>query len=272
MNTPLVVTREGNCALVTLNRPAARNALTGELIRQLRATLKSLDSDPNVHAIVLTGADPAFCAGLDLKELVSTGDNLNVGADPDAAHPSDPWASLGTPIIGAVNGACVTGGLELALACDFLIASEHAYFGDTHARVSLVPSWGMSVRLPLLVGRGLARRMSLTGQFIGAQEALAAGLVTQLVEHDQLITTALGCATAVAECDARAVATVLDTYRSIERHATAAGLDVEAAASKRWLREAFDPATVGARRVPAQDAARAQLADARTIPTDSDRG
>ncbi|MGC7238449.1 enoyl-CoA hydratase-related protein, partial [Mycobacteroides abscessus subsp. abscessus] len=100
------------------------------------------------------------------------------------------WPDMTKPVIGAINGAAVTGGLELALYCDILIASENAKFADTHARVGLMPTWGLSVRLPQKVGVGLARRMSLTGDYLSAQDALRAGLVTEVVAHDDLLTAA----------------------------------------------------------------------------------
>ncbi len=119
-----------------------------------------------------------FCAGLDLKEL---GDSSEL---PDI---SPQWPPMTKPVIGAINGAAVTGGLELALYCDILIASEQARFADTHARVGLLPTWGLSVRLPQKVGVGMARRMSLTGDYLSAADALRAGLVTEVVPHDQLL-------------------------------------------------------------------------------------
>ena len=126
-------------AVVTLNRPEARNALDVELLQALPAAMAKLDADDDVAAVILTGADPAFCAGLDLKELGSSGDNLSGGGQGVAATPFP--EDMSKPVIGAVNGPTVTGGLELALHCDFLIASERARFGDTHARVGVVPGW-----------------------------------------------------------------------------------------------------------------------------------
>jgi enoyl-CoA hydratase len=123
-------------ALVTLNRPARRNALSGALLTVLCGTLAELDAEPGVRAIVLTGADPAFCAGLDLTELSQPDSQLAAVGSAPVLPP------LATPLIGAVNGAAVTGGLELALACDFLIASERATFADTHARLGIMPGWG----------------------------------------------------------------------------------------------------------------------------------
>ena len=131
--------------------------------------------------VILTGADPVFCAGLDLKEL---GDSTEL---PDI---SPRWPPMTKPVIGAINGAAVTGGLELALYCDILIASENAKFADTHARVGLLPTWGLSVRLPQKVGVGMARRMSLTGDYLSADDALRAGLVTEVVPHDELLAAA----------------------------------------------------------------------------------
>ena len=144
---------------LTLNRPQSRNALSSALRTRFYAALGEADADEGVDVVILTGADPVFCAGLDLKELGDT------TALPDI---SPKWPPMSTPVIGAINGAAVTGGLELALYCDILIASENARFADTHARVGLLPTWGLSVRLPQKVGVGLARRMSLTGDYLSA--------------------------------------------------------------------------------------------------------
>src|SRR5437016_2872764 len=117
----LVDVRDG-VALLTLNRPAARNALSSELLRELPQAIVAADADDDVAVIVLTGADPAFCAGLDLRELGSSGNNLAGGATA-AKEWTTPWPTVTKPVIGAVNGAAVTGGFEIALNCDFLIAS-----------------------------------------------------------------------------------------------------------------------------------------------------
>lgn len=231
-------------ATVTLNRPAARNAISVDLRDQLRAAMATADADPDVDVVVLTGADPAFCAGLDLKELGSTGRNLGSSAMP-SPHP---WPVLAKPVIGAVNGVAVTGGLELALNCDVLIASERARFADTHARVGVLPGWGMSVLLPQAVGFGLARRMSLTGDFLSAAEALRAGLVTEVVPHDDLLPAARRLAATIAGNEQDAVRALLASYREIEAEAAGAGLEVEARVSREWLARGFDPATVEARR------------------------
>ena len=136
---------------------------------------------------MLTGADPAFCAGLDLGELSSTGINSGSGGGsenaPARSGARGPFPRLTKPLIGAINGVAVTGGFELALNCDFLIASEHAKFGDTHTRVGVMPGWGLTVLLPQAIGVRRAREMSFTGNFMSADEALERGLVNHVVPH-----------------------------------------------------------------------------------------
>src|SRR5690606_11806556 len=129
--------------------------LDGDLLRALPEALRGLDADREVGAIVLTGRDPAFCAGLDLGALASG--TLDFRPEPGQRGP---FPAMATPVIGAVNGPAVTGGLELALNCDFLVASERARFADTHARVGVMPDWGLSVLLPRAVGIRRARMMS----------------------------------------------------------------------------------------------------------------
>jgi enoyl-CoA hydratase len=183
--------------VITLNRPAARNALNQELAMALRAALLEADGDPAVRAIVLTGADPAFCAGIDLKEAAAAGSDYRNRHH--ARDCIDTPGQLRTPVLGAVNGATFTGGLELALGCDFLIASERAYFADTHARVGILPGGGLTARLPVAVGTAMARRMSLTGDPVDAATALRWGLVTEVVGHEDLLRRAVALAMAISE-------------------------------------------------------------------------
>ena len=136
-------------ATITLNRPQARNALNADLRRSIPKAVLELDEDPDVDVVVITGSDPAFCAGLDLKEIASGKHNLS-GSGSDAVN--RPLPRIGKPIIGAINGVAVTGGFELALNCDFLVASERARFADTHARVGVQPGWGLTVLLPQAMG------------------------------------------------------------------------------------------------------------------------
>lgn len=232
--TDLVLVDQANgVATVTLNRPGARNALSSALLTELRRVMREVDADESVGAIVLTGADPAFCAGLDLKEL-SRGERL-LGAVDEDLPPGTPWRPPTKPLIGAVNGPAVTGGFELALNCDFLIASDRATFADTHARVGILPGWGLSVRLPQRVGFAMARRMSFTGDYIDARRALEAGLVTEVVAHEELMPRARAVAETIAANHRPAVAALHRSYRRIEREAAGEGLELEVEASRHWL-------------------------------------
>ena len=175
---------------ITFNRPDARNALNTPLQRASGAALTEADADDAVDVVVLTGSDPAFCAGLDLKELGGTAENLRGVLDDPTGSPFTALARMSKPVIGAINGACVTGGFEVALACDFLVASERAVFADTHARVGLTPGGGMSVNLPQAVGIRKAKELSLTGNYLDAAEAHRLGLVNHVVPHADLLATA----------------------------------------------------------------------------------
>lgn len=159
----------GAVRVLTMNRPEVRNALSTELFEALYAALEQADADDAVRAVVLTGADPAFCAGVDLKQAQSLG--MDYFGRFDKMNCMNRIVALGKPVIGAINGATFTGGLEIALACDFLIASERAVFADTHARVGILPGGGMTARLPRLVGSGMARRPSMTGEVVDAERA-----------------------------------------------------------------------------------------------------
>ncbi|EID16654.1 enoyl-CoA hydratase [Mycobacterium xenopi RIVM700367] len=211
---------------LTLNRPRSRNALSAALRDRLFTALAQAEADDDVDVVILTGADPVFCAGLDLKELGEQ------SALPDI---SPRWPAMTKPVIGAINGAAVTGGLELALYCDILIASERARFADTHARVGLLPTWGLSVRLPQKVGIGLARRMSLTGDYLSADDALRAGLVTDVVPHERLLPAAREVAASIVNNNQPAVRALLASYHRIDESQTSAGLWLEAAAARQWM-------------------------------------
>jgi enoyl-CoA hydratase len=173
---------------------------------------------------VLTGADPAFCAGLDLREYQA------LGRAPDGV--SETILSideLRTPVIGAINGVTTTGGLELALGCDFLIASERAFFADTHARVGVLPGGGLSVRLPQAVGLRAAKEMSFTGRFVDAGEALRLGLVNRVVPHPDLLPTAHRIAAEVVANQSRFVVAMKNLYRHGSRLSFGEALDYELA-------------------------------------------
>ncbi|MBX7456517.1 enoyl-CoA hydratase [Mycolicibacterium sp. 3033] len=223
----LLVETTDRIRTLTLNRPRARNALSAALRTGLFAALREAQNDDDVDVVILTGADPVFCAGLDLKEL---GDTTEL---PDI---SPKWPPMTKPVIGAINGAAVTGGLEIALYCDILIASDQARFADTHARVGLLPTWGLSVRLPQKVGVGMARRMSMTGDYLSADEALRTGLVTQVVPHAELLDTARRIAASIVGNNQKAVRALMASYHQIDEAQNSTGLWMEAASAREWMK------------------------------------
>jgi enoyl-CoA hydratase len=242
-------------ALVTLNRPERRNALNAELLRAIRTTMAELEADPAVAVVIITGADPAFCAGVDLKEL---GGGRNLVASDGEAPPGTPWPAMTKPVIGAVNGHAITGGFEIALQCDFLVASERALFGDTHARVGLLPGWGLSVLLPQAIGVRRAKEMSLTGNFVGADEALRLGLVNHVVPHDGLIPFARKLATDIAGNDPVAVKALLDEYDAVTGTTVEEGLRIEATRAAAWNADRTRNAEIEQRRQAIMERGRSQ--------------
>src|SRR5580698_7567569 len=201
----VLVEVDDRVATVTLNRPEARNAISAELHAQMDEAVSGLDARDDVGCIVLTGADPAFCAGMDLKSLATELRSVQQERQRKPARFDGMLPPHQGPIIGAINGPTVTGGLELAMCCDFLIASERARFADTHARVGVVPGGGMTIRLPQLIGIDRARRMTFTGDFIDAQTALDWGLVVEVVPHESLLDRAREIASTIAAIPAESI-------------------------------------------------------------------
>lgn len=194
---------DGAVAVVTLNRPSAMNALSVALRASLFQVIRTLDADEAVRVVILTGSgDRAFTAGLDLKELGSTEGALDAanaqGAD---QNPAKAIELCRKPVIGAINGVAITGGFELALACDIRIASTHARFADTHARVGIMPGWGLSQKLSRIVGLSRAKELSFTGNFLDAATAAQWGLVNHVVGPDELMPLARKLAADMASID-----------------------------------------------------------------------
>ncbi|HEY3671307.1 MAG TPA: enoyl-CoA hydratase [Acidimicrobiia bacterium] len=245
MSDVVLVDVDHGVATITINRPEARNALNREVRRRLPEVVTALEDDPDVDVMILTGADPAFCAGIDLKELGSgqaTGTRADLGTTRGALPPRQKL------LIGAVNGVAVTGGFEIALACDFLVASEHARFADTHARVGIMPGWGLTVLLPQRIGVARAREMSVTGNFVDAQLAYDWGLVNHVVPHAELLPF---CRQLAADCrtiDQIAVRRMLRTYEEGSLVNVDEAWTIEDRVSREWQGDRFDPAEVERKR------------------------
>jgi enoyl-CoA hydratase len=235
-------------ATVTLHRPEARNALSAEVRRLLRELMVRADGDDGVDVIILTGADPAFCAGLDLKELAAGGTDGLAGGGAGAGEAirgderagtvegrPGPFPPLSKPVIGAINGVAVTGGFELALACDLLVASERARFADTHARIGVQPGWGLTVLLPDAVGVRRARQLSLTGNYLDAPTALAWGLVNEVVPHPALLPRCRALAADIVSNDQAGVRRILRTYAENTFTPGGDAWRNEASAARSWI-------------------------------------
>jgi enoyl-CoA hydratase len=254
----LLVDKEDGIAVLTLNRPKAMNALSRELRAALVDAFAKLRDDTEIDVVILTGAGRAFCAGLDLKELGGeTGKATGVGS---AVSETDVVAAVegfDRPVIGAINGFAVTGGFELALACDLLIASTTARFADTHARVGILPGWGLSQKLSRAIGIYRAKELSLTGNYLSAERALEWGLVNRVVHPTELIQQCRALARDMQSC----VPEVMRGYKSlIDRgHAMtmADALALERDESRAQARQ-VSPEQFAARRAGVQERGRKQ--------------
>lgn len=228
----LKVDQHGAVRVITFDRPEARNALTSEMRDDFVSFLRDADTDDTVACVVLTGTDPAFTAGVDFKDVRPTQSKVDPGAT---------LRAMRTPVICAVNGACVSGGLELLLSSTFAVASDRARFADTHARLNAVATWGLTALLPRAVGLRKAREMSITGDFVDAHEALRIGLVNHVVPHDELRPFVLDLASHVASTPA--VGEVLALYERGQDLSLSSALALERAHT---TGRAFDPAAFAA--------------------------
>lgn len=238
----------GGTVVVTLDRPEVRNALSPEVVAALDEAIVDADHQDEIAAIVLSGSDPAFCAGFDLRQLATERRAVQ------EERLREPVAHLGMlpehakPVIGAINGPAVTGGLELALACDVLIASERASFADTHARVGAMPGGGLTIRLPELIGPNRARQMSFTGDFVDARRAYEWGLVNEVVPHDRLLPRALELAAAIGSIP---VANIAEIRRMYATSAEKSGIEAwvtESDMAREWMARRFDQGRLATQR------------------------
>jgi len=189
---------EENIGVITLNRPDALNALNLETLTELNNLLDEIQKDEKVRAVVITGAGRAFSVGADLREAEKLGDAGVQNFIQTGQRLLDKIESFDKPVMAALNGFTLGGGVELALACDVRIASEDARIGNPEVAVGLIPAWGGTVRLPKIVGRGKAAELILTGGQIDAKEAERIGLVNKTVTADELNSTVMWTAGTIA--------------------------------------------------------------------------
>jgi enoyl-CoA hydratase/carnithine racemase len=201
---------DGRVATVTFNRPDAMNAATFEMDEEMQDAVRQADGDPDVGCIVLTGAGKAFCAGDDISR--AWGDPRMEATLAELAGPNPPMTpfvelalGIDTPLVAAVNGVAVGSGMDIALACDILVASERARFGQLYTKVGLMPDVLGLWLLPQLVGRSRASEMLMTGEIIDAAEAARIGLVSHVVPTDELLPTTLDIATRIAANPAQSI-------------------------------------------------------------------
>ncbi|MFC2041572.1 enoyl-CoA hydratase [Chloroflexota bacterium] len=225
----IIYEKKGNIARITLNRPEVLNAMSYVMQDEISQAVDEIAKDEEIGVLILTGAGRGFCAGRDLKEAL----RFDQGR-PTAVGVMEKIHSLPIPTICAVNGHCVTGGLELAISCDIIIASEKAIFADTHARAGLVPGGGMSQILPLLIGPNRAKEMSFTGRFVPAQEAFQMGLVNKVVPHDQLLSAAEETAQDILGCNQKALQIGKSLIEKGMSSTLEAGLVLERMTNIRW--------------------------------------
>lgn len=199
----IIVERHGRVGLITLNRPKSLNALNRQLAIETLNALKAFDADDQIGAMVIAGGPRAFAAGADIAEMAEK--SFGAFYMSDFLAPWDDVKSISKPIVAAVSGFALGGGCELALLCDFIIASQDAQFGQPEIKLGILPGIGGSQRLARSVGKSLAMDLVLTGRTIDAAEAKAVGLVARVVSATDLLQTALEAAHTIAGYNAPAV-------------------------------------------------------------------
>jgi enoyl-CoA hydratase len=260
MSEELLIEYADAYAVVTLNRPDAMNALSPSLLSQLCTTFRDLAKEKEMRALILTGAGRAFCAGLDLKAMAATEDAFGA-FDIHGEHDLvGSMAAFDRPIIVAVNGVAATGGFELALMGDILLASSEARFADTHCRVGLAPGWGLSQKLSRMIGPSRAREAHFTGNFISAEQAAEWGLVSRAVAPEALLDEARRVAEDIASCVPEAV----KVYKQLVNDGLEMGLGAGLVMERNQMGHFNDKVsadTLGERRKDVQARGRAQKAN-----------
>ncbi|KRA24668.1 hypothetical protein ASD65_09775 [Microbacterium sp. Root61] len=236
------LTRDDAVLTLTLSAPATRNALTKATRVALVDDLQIADDDPGIRVVIITGDDPAFTSGVNAKELLGEANYVTAPLDPATR-----LRGMRTPTIAAINGSCISGGIEIMIACSFALASERAMFADTHAKLGISPGWGLSADLPALVGVGRARQLSLTGLPIDAATALSWGLVNEVLPHELLLPRARELAAAIASISPAAAENMVMLYASGQQSQLGDARRLERETADNWtVDRGASPITFGA--------------------------
>lgn len=226
----IILKKDEGIARISLNRPQALNALTVDLLTELRQALDEVKNDEAVGVVVLAGEGRSFSAGVDLKDLekqASAGVDIAARINGIAREVIRAMEDLPKPIIAAVTGHCLTGGLEIALGCDMIVASADSKFGDTHVRWGLRPTWGLSQKLSRLVGLLKAKELSFTAEMISAEEAARIGLINRVLAPEEFEAGVQKLAESVLRNSKQAIAAYKALINQGYRRDLSSGLNLE---------------------------------------------
>jgi len=226
---------DGKVAILTLNRPKKGNALNMSLFKELGSALKSLAADESVKVVIITGSGKHFCVGVDVNESGRSSASSLV----NVMFPvMKTYAEFPKPLIGAINGDAITGGMELALTCDFLIGTPRTRFRDTHVLVGIPPLWGLSQKLSRIIGVRAAMHFSLMSRYLGAEESHRRGLLQEVVAQEELMPRCLEIARALCTRSESAVLHIRKLIRDGFKKDLESGMKMEV---NRGLRFKVDP-------------------------------
>ncbi len=234
MAPPVLLEVENKIAVITLNRPERRNAINRQLLVDLYGMLETVAASEDIQVVIITGNGPSFCAGLDLEAI---GKEQLFDPRGDGKELPDLMRACDKPIIAAVNGHAITGGFELALNCDFILASENAQFADTHAQVRIHPGWGMTQLLQQTVGQRRAKQISFACQPIYAHTALAWGLVNEVLPREHLLERAKTIASQIVQADPELLGTIKHLIENRNRGPLESALDTERKGFRQFVHE-----------------------------------
>jgi enoyl-CoA hydratase len=225
----LVVGDRDGARILIINRPAMRNAMSYDFRRSYAEALAAAETDEAVKVLIVTGANGDFSSGVDLKDA-----RANPGRPMYRPHPGEATRAMGKPVIAAVDGYCLTGALELALSCSFILATDRARFGDTHAKAGRFPGWGQSAMLPRAIGVRRARQMAFTGELIDARRAYEWGLVNEMTTPENLLPRCLEISAAIQACNPDSVSDQVQVYSRNDGTPLDVALAAEETVHRRW--------------------------------------